>query len=193
MKKGRVVVIGIICIVLVVGLYYFFSKKDVSSGENQEEVTEVQKVILKDLSGDGYPATPREVIKFYNRIICCYYNDDYTEEEFKKLAEQARCLLDQELLDNNPEEQYYLNVQSDVEDYQNRSKTISNASVCDSNDIVYDTVDGAECAYVISSYFVREEKNFFKTNQRYILRKDDEGRWKILAFELVEGDTEDNE
>lgn len=191
MKRIKVIVIGIICIALVVGYYYYFSNKSTTTDES--EVTEVQKVILKDISGDSYPATPREVVKFYNRILCCYYNEEYTEDEFYQLADQALLLMDEELADNNQAEQYYLRVQTEVESYRNNNRTINNASVCDTNEVKFATIDGAECAYVEASYFVRDDDGFTRTNQNYVLRKDDEGRWKILAFELGEGDTADDE
>lgn len=191
MKKVRVVVIGIICISLVVGYYYYVSHKSAVTEETQ--LTEVQKVVLKDLSGDSYPATPREVVKLYNRIMCCYYNEEYTDEEFYKLADQALALMDEELADNNPAEQYYLRVQMEVESYRDKNRTINNASVCDTNEVKYADVDGAEYAYVESSYFVRDDAGFTKTNQNYVLRKDTEGKWKILAFELEEGETAEND
>ncbi len=191
MKKGiTVVIIGVICISAVVGAYYYMLHQ---KSEEAAEVTEVQKVILKDLSGKSYPATPREVIKFYNRILSCYYNETYSEEEMEQLADQALALMDQELADNNPAEQYYLRVKSEVESYHEKGRTINNASVCDSNEVEFAELDGAECAYVKASYFVRDDDGFTKSRQNYILRKDAEGKWKILAFELEEGEIEEDD
>lgn len=191
MKRIRVAVIGIICIALVVGYYYHLSNKNTSS--DASDLTEVQKVTLKNLNGDAYPATPREVIKLYNRIMCCYYNEEYTEEEFQKLADQALALMDEELLANNPPEQYYLRVQADVDTYHEKGRTINNASVCDSNEVKFATIGEDECAYVSASYFVRDDDGFTKSNQNYVLRKNEEEQWKILAFELEEGVTTENE
>lgn len=184
MKKIGTVIIGIVCIALVVGYYYYLSHKDTTGAD---EVTEVQKVILKILEGKSYPATPREVIKFYNRILCCYYNEEYTEDEFRQLADQALALMDQELKDNNPAEQYYMQAQAEVDSYHAKNKTINNASVCSSNEVEFATRGDREYAYVTSSYFVRDKEGFTKSNQNYVLRKDDDSHWKILAFELVEG------
>lgn len=190
MKKTGIILIGVVCIGLVVGYYYYLSNKDTS---DSTEVSEVQKVILKDLTGKSYPATPREVIKLYNRIICCYYNEEYTEDELHKLADQARMLMDKELADNNPADQYYLQVETEVESYREKGKKINNASVCSSNEVEYGTIGEAECAYVTSSYFVRGDDGFEKSSQKFILRKDAEGKWKILAFELEEGAAEKDE
>ena len=174
---------------MVVFGYYAFSNWKAKGDET--EVSEVQKVILKELDKDSYPATPREVVKFYNRIMCCYYNETYTDEEFEKLTDQARILMDKELADNNPAEQYRQQVRTEVENYRSQKKTINNASVCDSNEVRYATIGDAECAYVESSYFVRSGSGFTKSYQDYVLRKDEDGSWRILAFELKEGETDD--
>ena len=153
----------------------------------------MQKVVLKDLTGSSYPATPREVIKFYNRILCCYYNETYTEDEFYQLADQALALMDQELVDNNPADQYYLKVKTEVDSYHEKNKTINNASVSDSNEVEFATIDGAECAKLSASYFMRSDDGTTRSVQNYVLRKDSDGKWKILAFELAEGADEADE
>ncbi|MBO5302971.1 MAG: hypothetical protein J6A92_02870 [Lachnospiraceae bacterium] len=191
MKKIRMVVIGIICISLVVGFYYYISNRNTKNSET--DLTEVQKVVLKDISGDNYPATPREVVKLYNRILCCYYNEEHTEEEFYQLADKALALMDKELADNNPAEQYYLRVQQEIAAYHENKTTINNASVCDTNEVEYRTLDGVEYAYVKASYFMKENGGFTKSNQNYVLRENEEGDWKILAFELAEGETTEDE
>ena len=190
MKIIRNVLIGIICISLVVGGYYYLSNRKTAE---ETDISEVQKGILKELEGDNYPATPREVVKFYNRILCCYYNESYTDEEFDKLTDQARLLMDQELADNNPAEQYSQQVRQEAENYRRQKKTINNASVCDTNEVKYATIEGAECAYVESSYFVRSKDGFTKSFQDYILRRDADGNWKILAFQLKQGETAEND
>ena len=147
MKKSGVIkaVITILIILLIVGVYYFFTTQRRTSVEDTVELTEIQKLITKNLD-TNYPATPREVVKYYNRILECFYDDTYTDDELESLADQARKLLDDELLENNPRDQYLSDLKADIEDYHNKSKTIRSSNVCDSNDVVYQTVDGRECA-----------------------------------------------
>lgn len=192
MKKRNVirVIAALVIIGLIVGLYYYFSVHKRASVEDAVELTEVQKVITKDLD-TNYPATPREVVKYYNRIIECFYNETYTDDELYDLGDQARKLFDEELLENNPREDYFDALKAEIEDYRERSKTIRSSSVCDSNDVEFQTVDGRECAYVQASYFTNENNSYDRTYQMYVLRKDDEGKWKILVFYKVEGDSSD--
>ncbi|MCI7106840.1 MAG: hypothetical protein PUA77_05405 [Lachnospiraceae bacterium] len=188
MKKVGIVVAALLCVALVCsGFYLAKNHAETHSGENVQ-LTKVQKIIMRDLEND-YPATPREVVKFYNQIITVYYGEDYTDEEFSSLVLQARQVMDKELLENNPETDYKEAVRKDVANYKERSRTIRQTSVCDTNEVLYltDKNNGDELAYVTASYFVQEKKKFDKTYQKYVLRKDDEGNWKILNYYQIEG------
>jgi hypothetical protein len=192
MKKHVIrIVVAVVCIAAIVGGYYIFSIQKRTSVEDTVNLTEAQKIITKNLEKD-YPLTPREVVKLYNRISLCYYNEDYTDEELKELCSQMRMLFDDELAEQNPENEYYQSVKADVELYHELSKTINSATVCDTNDVKYQTIDGDECAYVTSSYFVNENKSYSRTYETFVLRKDAEGNWKILVFYLTEGDSSDD-
>ena len=67
MKKSGVIkaVITILIILLIVGVYYFFTTQRRTSVEDTVELTEIQKLITKNLD-TNYPATPREVVKRYD-------------------------------------------------------------------------------------------------------------------------------
>lgn len=191
MKKNMsAVILAAVCVVLIVGVFWQVSRSRDATVEDMVDLTEVQKVITIDLD-KTYPETPREVVKMYNRILSCFYREEYTEEEFRDLGDQARKLFDQELLENNPEDAYFKDLKADVEDYREKSKVIASTSVCDSNDVKFQKIDGDECAYVTASYFMNENKKFSRTYQTYVLRKDEEGKWKILVFYQTEGETSD--
>lgn len=189
-RKIMVGVISVLIVGLVVGGYFYMTQKRNTSEDGNVELTEVQKVITKDLDSN-YPATPREVIKMYNRILLCFYNESYTDEELRQLGEQARLLFDEELLENNPSDAYFEALKKDIDEYHEKDRTVRSASVCDSNDIIFKTVDKRECAYVDTSYFVNEDKHYEYTYQTYVLRKNEDGRWKILVFYQTEGKSDE--
>ena len=191
-KHVRVMIAGLICVMLVVGYYYHLSHREAKTEENTTELTVITKITTKNLD-TSYPQTPREVIKLYNDILKCYYNENCTEDEIRALGTQARKLMDEELLENNPEDQYYSSLETDIQNYRNDKKTINNADVCNSNEVAYKTVGGAECAYVTASYFIKGEEGYAKTYQQYVLRKDGDGKWKILAYEVVNGNGDSTE
>lgn len=189
-KKIGLAVAAVVCVGLVVGLFYLFSNQRRTSVEDITELTEVQKLITENLE-KNYPARPREVVKLYNRIITCFYGEDYTDEELEALGDQARMLFDDELLANNPRDEYFAALRAEIEEYRERTKEIVNSSVCASNDVKFQVVDGDECAYVTATYFISEDKEYSRTHHMYVLRKDEDGKWKILVFYQIEGDTSD--
>jgi hypothetical protein len=186
MKKVGIILAAVVCIALLCGGFYY-ARNHASSGENVE-LTTVQKIIMRNLETD-YPATPREVIKFYNRIITSYYGETYTDEEFESLAQQALNLFDADLLANNPKDDYEADVKAEVEDYNQRSREIRQTSVCDSGDVRYLTDDsnGDQLAYVTSTYFIKEKNSYERTYQMYVLRKDSDENWKILTYYKIDG------
>jgi len=194
MKKIRLIIIAIACICLICGGYFLFSQNNTVSEEN---LTEVEKVLVKDLKKD-YPKTPREVVKFYNRIVKCYYSEKLSDKEIEDMVDQMRYLLDEDLLMVNPRDEYYKSVVKDIEDYNSKNKRIVNTDVCDSNDVTYvdDVKDGEnevdKLAYVNASYFINTDGQFANTYQQFVLRQDDDGRWKILTFYEVEGESEED-
>lgn len=192
MKKVLRISVAVICMVaIVVGYYYYLSHKNASvNAEEGVNLTEVESILAKDFT-DDYPVTPRSVVKWYNRIITAYYAEDYSDEEFMELADQARMLLDEELLSYNPRENYLLSLIAEIEDYNNRNKVIVSSSVCDTSEVEYATVNGYECAYVSAYYFVREGSTYTRTYEDYCLRKDSDGKWKILTWQLSEKDDSD--
>lgn len=192
MKKAiRIGLMVILSVCIVVGYYYYLShKNDDQSSESTKELTEVEKIINYDFD-EKYPSTPREVVKWYNRIITAYYAEEFSDEELEKMAGQAQKLMDDELLKYNPKDEYLANVKKDIDNYHERKKEIVQSSVCDSDDITYAKVEDSECAYVNAYYFAKEGSDYSRTYQEYVLRKDEEGHWKILTFRLVEGDQDE--
>ncbi len=192
LKTGITVVVAL---VLIVGCYYYVSHRKPDSAEDDVEVTELDEVLSKQLD-DAYPPTPREVVRFYNRIIECAYGESYSDEQFEQLISQARKLMDEELLESNPEDEYKVNFKNEIASYKEEPTQILQTSVCDANEVEEKKIDGADCAFVKATYFLKEgnkkESNiaYKRTYQEYLLRKDQDGNWKILAYHLAEGDSE---
>ena len=184
MKKTGIVIIALVVIIVICGAFYAVNENSKKESQKEASLTEIQKITTKDLDAN-YPQTPREVVKFYNKIVDCYYKDQYTDDELDALADQALKLFDDELVQNNPKDTYKSSVIADVLNYEDQGKTISQINVCDSNDVKYITDDGDNIAYVTASYFIKQDNSYSKTYQEYVLRKDAEGRWKILTFYKV--------
>ena len=185
MKKVLRIGIAVICMVsLVVGYYAYLSRRNDSvSADDSVELSEVQSIISKDFD-KNYPATPRAVVKWYNRIITAYYAEDFTQDELEQMADQARKLMDDELLQYNPKDTYVASLNLEIEDYHNRQRVIVSSSVSESGEVQYKKINGYECAFVSAYYFVREGSSYTRTYEDFCLRKDSNGNWKILTWRL---------
>ena len=183
MKKNsaKSVLIVVTCAALCLGYYFYLTHRD--SGK-EKEMSEVEMVVSKDLE-KSYPKTAREVVKFYNRILDCYYTQDYTQEQLEIMTEQARSLMDEELKENNPQDLYLESVKAAIASFEEEKKSISNISIEGSKEVEYKTKSGKDYAYVDVSYFVKSNKKGKKSErvlQTYILRKDENADWRILGF-----------
>lgn len=181
-KKAKPIIL-IVILALIIGGYYFYLSNKVEPNDEEEIVTVVQNVILKDLE-KNYPPTPKEVVKYYSEISKCLYNEEYTEEQLEKMADKLLAIYDEELVTNNPREEYIKSLKSDVEDFRENSYTISTFTPSTSTDVEYYTVAGRECAELYCTYTIRIGANYSTNLQRFILRKDVETQhWKILGFD----------
>lgn len=186
MKNLKKLIMITLIIVLCVVAYYYYVNKDNSVTENPdavEELSEVEKILTKDLE-ESYPNTPLQVVKFFTRIQKCYYNEDNTDAVVKQLADMSRLLFDEELLAKNPVEDYYTKLKSEIAEYKKDKRTIENILYDKSSDILYGEVNGQQTAELKCTYYIQTGKHLSSTTEVYVLRKDDEGRWKIYGWQL---------
>lgn len=192
MKKTRIVILAIVIVAAICTAFYIVNNNSKKESAKEAELTEIQKITTRNMEKD-YPATPREVIKFYNRIVKCYYGRQYSDDELEQLADQALSMFDDDLLKKNEKESYIESVKSDAAQYEEDNKSISQTDVCDSNDVKYMTDNGDDIAYVTASYFIKNGSSYTKTYQEYVLRKDSDGDWKILTFYKIEGESSESD
>jgi uncharacterized membrane protein len=188
-KRGGLIVLIVIA-VLIIGAFAFVALRTPKTVEDTTEVSELDELLNKDVSAN-YPATPREVLKLYNRYLLCLYGvdgEELTDTQVQELGKKMREFYDEELLESNTEEINLSNLEQELASFQKADKVMIQTNVGDSNDVDYIDVDGADGALLQASYFIREgSKEFSRTYQQYLLRKDDEGDWKILSFVKVNG------
>lgn len=192
MKKTRIVILAIVIVAAICTAFYIVNNNSKKESAKEAGLTEIQKITTRNMEKD-YPPTPREVIKFYNRIVKCYYGRQYSDDELEQLADQALSMFDDDLLKKNEKESYIESVKSDAAQYEEDNKSISQTDVCDSNDVKYMTDNGDDIAYVTASYFIKTGSSYTKTYQEYVLRKDGDGDWKILTFYKIEGESSESD
>lgn len=190
-KKSRIIK-TVICIVimaaLVIGYYIYISNRDFRTESNKEkEKDTIEKLLASDLEKE-YPSNPREVITFYSDLICCIYNDEITEEQMDILVVKLRTLFDLELLEQNPLKEYVEDLKAEVADYKKKKKTIASYQVSKNSEIIYQEMDAENYATMSGYYRVKTKKsNPVTVCEEFLLRKDKEGYWRILGWELSNG------
>ena len=191
MKKRRGgIVLLIFVAVLIIGAFAFVANRTPKTPEEATEVTEQAELMNRSIASN-YPSTPREVLKLYNRYMLCLYGtegSDLTEDEVHALGRKMREMYDEELLASNPEETNLSSLTQELAVFRSDEKVMIQANVCDSNEVEYIDIKGAAGALVETSYFVKKgTKEFSRTYQQFLLRKDESGNWKILGFSNVNG------
>lgn len=183
-KTARTGIVLLIMVLTVLALYYRMVNR-VRENVEVDTTTRVQAVLLNNLE-TNYPATPREVMKYYNEIMQCYYNENHTEEELEKLGRHAMQLYDDELLANQTESQYLAKLKEEVQQYQESDAVISSAALASSTDVEYYTYEQREYAKIRCVYSIREKTSMKTVKELYLLRQDEEKHWKILGWEIYD-------
>ena len=186
-KTQNPVVVGIVMALLavfIIGGFFLVRSIGLKNLELKKSKTEVEKLMELNLD-DNYPGNAREVLKIYNRILKCCYNEELTDEQIKKLAEQNQKLFDEQLLEKNPLDQYVEKLKKDIEDYKSKKTTIANIAIQELAEAEREERGGYKFCNLLVSYIVKDTKGLNTTNEKYYLREDDKGRWKILFWELT--------
>lgn len=183
--KKTIIVMGLLLIVIVTSYYFIRTSTKPLIKTSTDNASEYEKLLAKDIK-NNYPSSPREVIKLYNRITKCLYNQNLKDEEIDKLSEVLRVLLDEELLNNNPKDTFLIDLKTEITTYRKVSRMIINYTVQSNADINYWDKNEDSLASVVSSISLKEGTDYTKVFHKYILRLNDEGQWKILGWEPTE-------
>lgn len=187
-RSGKIglIVFGVILIAVVVGYALRLNHKSKTDAERVVESTAVQKVLQRDLERN-YPPTEKEVVKYYAEITKCFYNEEYTDEELEQMAVKIQGLYDDELIANKSQEDYMADLRNEIADMKQNNYTISGYVLSSSVDVENFTENGYSCARLYCTFNVKQSANgTAHSMEQFVLRKDDEGHWKILGWELVE-------
>ncbi|MCM1264546.1 MAG: hypothetical protein NC313_17675 [Butyrivibrio sp.] len=184
MKKSsgvKIIIIGVIIAAIVVGYFYYLANKTKETKEEDVESTLVQTTLLRDLD-KNYPPSPKEVVRYFNELARCLYNEKYTEDEFDALALKAMGIYDEELNANKPVDQYLEDLKSDIEGFKALDQSISTYQLPASTEVEFYEENESSCARLYCNYNIRKGTKKFSSDVVFILRQDENKRWKILGW-----------
>lgn len=185
-RKILVILIVVLFVSAILGLFIYVNNKPQSgSVEDDVVISNVDNVVLRNLD-INYPPTPKEVLKYYSEITMCFYEENLSEEDLVRLAQTARKLYDAELCADITEEEYLASLREDILEFNSLDIVVSGYTVSSSTDVEEFVVDGRECARLYATYRLRQGTEYIYSNEVFIMRKDEDGHWKILGWELLE-------
>lgn len=186
MKKSTTIgtIVFLVIIVGVVGVFAYLSGKS-RNRDTDASMTEVQQVLSRDLQ-NNYPPTVKEVVKYYAEIQKCFYNEKCTDEDIEQLGLKARELYDADLLEINDENDNLLQLKAEVSSFREQERKILSASVASSANVDTFTEDGFEFARIYCTYSVMQKGKSGYVRMVYLLRRDENRRWKIYGWEPAE-------
>ncbi|NLL73933.1 MAG: hypothetical protein GX237_10450 [Clostridiales bacterium] len=187
-KNPMSYVLAISFVILIVMVFLYlgrWQKENKMKEDSLEKLTEVEKVLALDFEKD-FPKTPKEVAKLHGDMTRLLYSG-LEDDEVKDLAKKIRELCDEELLNNNPEEQYFNNLYTDLSLWKELGRKIENVFVVNEDKEETKVVDGVQHATAFISFTI-VEKGKTSELRRYIMRKNDDGKWKVLGWEHIPQD-----
>ena len=186
-KIAKTVVIAVVLAVII--LVYYYSLGHRAKRQEVEEAiaaTVVQSILMRDLE-HNYPPTPKEVVKYYAEITECFYNETYSDEELVQLAGKIQMLYDAEPVANKTQEQYLQDLRDDIAEMKGRQLTVASYEVSSSTDVEYFTQNEYSCARLYCTFYLKQQGGGrVPSQERFVLRQDEDEHWKILGWELVE-------
>ena len=166
--------------VVVVGLYFMFVGSKKSPEEEQYNLTAVDEITTTNLE-KNYPANPRMVVDLYAKTMQVLYKEEYTEGQQDKMLYVLKGIMDDELLEKQVD--FSRSMKNEISERKEGDYSISNYLVQNTEPEVV-TVSGKKMCNVQCLFSLRKGTSTVATYYQFILRQDDEKRWKILGWDV---------
>lgn len=186
-KYGRTIIVIAVLVALGLGYYYYLANKDTGKDATDiaADTSEVSVLISKDIMAN-YPESPKDVVNLYARITKAYYDTSLTNEQIEALGKQARLMFDDELKNTQTDADFYEKLKEDIGNYNSTKTRISSYAIQSAAKTKYSTFKDRQYASIALVYYLRQGDKLIDSPTKFTLRKDDDGHWKILFWELTE-------
>ena len=190
-KYGRTIIVIAVLVALGLGYYYYLANKDTGKDATDiaADTSEVSVLISKDIMAN-YPESPKDVVNLYARITKAYYDTSLTNEQIEALGKQARLMFDDELRNTQTDADFYEKLKEDIGNYNSTKTRISSYVIQSAAKTKYSTFKDRQYASIALVYYLRQGDKLIDSPTKFTLRKDNDGHWKILYWELTELDND---
>jgi hypothetical protein len=177
--------------VFIVTAYYYIRTDEKKSSDNSES-EEIQEDIFKEVDlVNNYPFTPKNVLDLYIKLSKSLYDTNITDEQIDRLSDLMLLLFDDELLELNPPAIYKYNLRKEIITFREDNLSIKDYELSD-NEVEFWTKEDKEYASHKVTYTVKEGNKSSTIINTFILRRNVEGKWKILGWTRDESSSKDS-
>ncbi len=198
MQKKGMKTFTLVMFLVVLGIlgYYIHLTNGAPGHEDVSPSSEKDILMQYDMIAD-YPKTVREVVKLHCRYLKYTYNEGLSkqcsEDDVFVLNQKMRQLLDDELLALNDPDKQLEALKNDILAYQAKKQKFVSYTLAEPSQIEYNTEDGVEYAKMKVNVAMTMDGGSFAMDEEYILRKDKEGKWRIMGWKVIEQDKQNIE
>lgn len=192
-KNAKMLTMLVAIAVVIVLTYVAFQKKQSDKAIQTEEktsVSEIDNIIMKNLE-EEYPASVREVVKYYYKVLQCMFNGQASDKQITKLIDKERALFDKELLKKNEYSEFVKGRNAEIRQYKKSGVKLLKFVIQDSEETKYWQNNNSEMASIKAHIYMTGKKSYKDVYQEYVFRKDNEGKWKILSWCNTSDDPQD--
>lgn len=193
MKKNKlnglkgVLIVLFLAVIIIIYFIHLSNKATAPKEETGKKLTEIQEVLDRNLI-TSYPASPKEVVKYFSDITKCYYNSPLQDNDIVNLGTKMLQIYDAELVAAKPFELYIADLKSDIAFYNSNGYIVSSYSPSPSTDVFYFEEDGYSWARTWCTYTLKSGQYYKTIQEVFILRKDADNHWKIYGWDQVSVD-----
>lgn len=191
-KYGRTIIVIAVLVILGLGYYHYLANKDADKDATDiaADTSEVSVLISKDIMAN-YPESPKDVVDLYARITKAYYDKELTDEQIEGLGRQARLMFDDELRNTQTDADFFEKLKEDINNYRSTKTRISSYMIQSATKTKYSTFKDRQYASIVLVYYIRQGDKLIDSHTKFTLRKDNDGHWKILFWELAESENDE--
>ena len=191
-KYGRTIIVIAVLVILGLGYYHYLANKDADKDATDiaADTSEVSVLISKDIMAN-YPESPKDVVDVYARITKAYYDKELTDEQIEGLGRQARLMFDDELRNTQTDADFFEKLKEDINNYRSTKTRISSYVIQSATKTKYSTFKDRQYASIVLVYYIRQGDKLIDSHTKFTLRKDNDGHWKILFWELAESENDE--
>ncbi|MBR4668455.1 MAG: hypothetical protein IKO76_06855 [Butyrivibrio sp.] len=175
------IILALLGAIVILGVYLMVTRLKVKPDKDEGyELTAVDEITTTNLD-KNYPADARMVVEFYGKIMRTLYRETYTDSQQDKMIDILAGIMDDELLAN--QNNFSKSIKNEIKQKKDGDYSVVTYIVqAREPDVV--KVDGRKMCSVECLFSLRKGTSHVPITYEFIMRQDEEGRWKILGWTL---------